>query len=300
MSNFEIIKEINHRIKLIKYKGKEAILKVDLTEAELSPFNDKTYHDKYNFLPIIYEIVGTNNNKSMIMEKLYPFDYDTSANKIKQLLIDFNKFQTETEVTKIDISMGNIMTRENGDIVLFDLWSWGRTPFFYINDNIESNNQSLKNVLLMYKYQKEIKNYVYDVMDYFKKENFDVGSFGMSYVSLSQYGREGRYSNDYYSPLILSLTYKAIETYKVLKEYLKTIGKTFYSKFSISDPFRDLWDNTLDNFHKVKYMDILKTIVNNPTLELNIQNKMDINQFCKLYNLPNPNIVYYNYIINNK
>ena len=84
-NKYEIIKQINTRVYEIEYKNKEAILKEGLFPAEIVPFYEKTYTDKFNFLPEIYDIFDNDKGRCIIMEKLYPFNYEKSKKYIPDL-----------------------------------------------------------------------------------------------------------------------------------------------------------------------------------------------------------------------
>ena len=113
------------RIFEVNYQGVDVILKKNLSVSERVPFLDKKYSDRYIFLPKIISLFKDNNSYSMLMEKLYPFDYDKCEIYIDDLFKQLSVFQKEINRSDLDISTSNIMMRKNGEIVLFDLWCDG-------------------------------------------------------------------------------------------------------------------------------------------------------------------------------
>jgi len=256
--NFTIIKNLNNRIYLINYKDNEAILKTNLTIDELVPYNDKIYSDKYNFLPKIYKIFNYDGNKAMIMEKLFPFNYLNSEKYIPHLFEELEKFQKETGRMKLDISVGNIMSRHNGEIVLFDLWASGRTEG-WISDTIKGNKETLMNVLKILKYQNEIKKYVLDAIKLFKQENLNYSDYGID-------RRINKITNLPPSLDFLKKLYIGLKIYEGLKEYLPTINidiKTYEPPFSGKGLYWEKYDEIENKYKSIKSIDFLDLILKN-------------------------------------
>lgn len=223
--DFTIIKDIDpsHRVFLVDYQGKEAVLKINLYSDELVPYNEAKYYNKYSFLPIIYKIFNYKGKKAMLMEKLYPFVYD--ENKVDKLFMEVDKFQDETGRYKLDLSSSNIMLRSNGDIVLFDLWESSVTESFYRGDNKKSNRESLEQVLLYYKYQDKLYQYLADV------QNLTNGDTEYTPLDFNMWLYKKNYAKNqtFIGPMIVLRAYTLLNLYNYMKTYLTSIDETFKS-----------------------------------------------------------------------
>lgn len=260
MASFEFIREINKRIYEIKYKNRLAILKTNLTPEENSIFLDIEYTNKYNFLPKVYEKIIYQGHPAIIMEKLYPFNYEKSKRYINKLIDDVRNFQIQEHVYKLDINSGNILSRENEEIVLNDLWSMGISEGWKSN-TVEGNIESLKYWLYVLEYKDNIKTYVESSLEYIKNENITMGDYGIPR------GIEHHYENNDDIPpglVYIKKLYIGLKIYKTLKAYLPTIGidiKTYKPPLSGEGLYWEKYDEIENTYKTISPTDILKLII---------------------------------------
>ena len=260
-NKYEIIKQINTRVYEIEYKNTEAILKEGLFPAEIVPFYEKTYTDKFNFLPEIYDIFDNDKGRCIIMEKLYPFNYEKSKKYIPDLFKEVEQFEKETLRTKLDISASNILTRKNGEIVLFDLWAQGISKD-WVSDTIDGNYKTLYICLLYYKYNNQIKEYIEESFEYLEKEGFeeqDYKNYGIEPLLIDYYNETDVPPDFGY---VRSL-YVGIKLYKTMKKFLANESediKTYIPPLSGNGPYWDLYDETKNQYRGKSSLEMFELI----------------------------------------
>lgn len=211
--------EINDTTRHVIFRGTPAILK------NIEPVYIPYYKIKSRHLPEVYRIDGV----SVIMEVLDPFVFDE-----KQIPRYFDALKEVFELTKynnMDISPSNTMMR-NGEIVFIDLWTGGITPAYYMprSDNaIVGLMQSLALVLLYYQYEKEIKQWIWNMIDDLKKE-FPSSADASRYIEIDRriysHARGRQYENDG-DLAVLRIVYPAHTRMTRLQSYLIPKNKTF-------------------------------------------------------------------------
>lgn len=190
--DFAIGKQVDKNGKLFEanYQNKNVLMKQKLKQSEIVPYLNRASWEKYNFLPQVYTVFSFMNSQSLFMEILYPFDFEKSEIYIDSLFDEFERFQRDTKRYRLNISPLNIRSRENGEIVLDNLWSDRRNNMF-ISDTIQGNKNSLYNSLMILKYQDQIKDYVLNMIDYIKSENLEnnLSKYGLDTDLLHHYER---------------------------------------------------------------------------------------------------------------
>ena len=191
---------------------------------------------------------------------------------VPKLYEEVKQFQIDNNITHLDISASNLMSRINGEPVLIDLLTRGITPGYWVSDTIEGNAESLTRVLVGYKYEKEIKEFVTSILNYFKSENVDIGSWEIPKLTETHY----QYSNISPAAYLLLKIYRGYYIYHNLKEYLLTKNidiKTYIPPLSEEGFY---WEKYEELSNQLKNLDILKLIIPNLTLPLEQTSKFSL------------------------
>jgi len=151
---------INNTTSRVIYKGAPAIMKY--VPNEYLPF----YKIESPHLPKVYQIIGN----SVIMEVLDPFVFDEK--QVPKYFDALKEVYRLTKFVQMDLSPANTMMH-NGTIVFIDLWTTGSTPYYWIErpkeDPLPNLMRSLALVLIDFQYEKEAKQWRWDMIDEIKK-----------------------------------------------------------------------------------------------------------------------------------